>query len=608
MLKLANIGLLGKINLLVVVMAAVTIGGAVYSTGKMRSIDNTYGDLLDGYGRANLAMARANRNLVYVDRSLYRLLTESGDGKAAAQQEALDAVGFYQKQIKAAKKALPQMDAAFAPLSKRLDDAMAGPCADVIKPAMSAHAADVATAEAQMRSACDPAINGLMNDISALTNKILKQSDAASDETQATTGRSIRDAYAIILGGLALVFAAALYVARYGISRPLRQIVATLEQLSRGALDLKIPGAERGDEVGMIARAAVRFRDQAAETLKRRQAEAAAAAADLEAISKAERARAAQELAQAVKRLGEGLKDLAAGDLSIHLDKGFSEEYVRLRDDFNEAIGRLNLAVRSVVESAQVIETGVEQISTSAQDLAARSSEQATTVEAAASSLDEVTEAVKRSAEGASHASEIVASADKDARHGVEVMGQAIEAMNAIAKSTGQIGRIIEVMDDITFQTNLLALNAGVEAARTGEAGKGFAVIAAEVRRLAQHSADASRDVKRLIAESSASVDTGAALVSETGEALNRITAKVAEVNQVVAEIAGGARAQAERLSEINAAVGRIDDVTQKNAEMAGESTAASRSLSDRTRALTELVGRFRTQDTANDRYASEAA
>ena len=100
----------------------------------------------------------------------------------------------------------------------------------------------------------------------------------------------------------------------------------------------------------------------------------------------------------------------------------------------------------------------------------------------------------------------------------------------------------------------------------------------------------------------------GAALVSETGEALNRITAKVAEVNQVVAEIAGGARAQAERLSEINAAVGRIDDVTQKNAEMAGESTAASRSLSDRTRALTELVGRFRTQETAYDHCASQAA
>ena len=200
---------------------------------------------------------------------------------------------------------------------------------------------------------------------------------------------------------------------------------------------------------------------------------------------------------------------------------------------------------------------------------------------------------MKKSAEGASHARQVVAAADEDAKKSAVVVRQAVEAMDAIAKSAQQIGQIIGVIDEIAFQTNLLALNAGVEAARAGDAGRGFAVVASEVRALAQRSAEAAKEIKALISTSTTQVDHGVKLVAETGKSLERIMAQVAEINDVVAEIAAGAQEQATALDEVNTAINQMDQVTQQNAAMVEQSTAASHSLSQETEQLSGLVGQF---------------
>ena len=200
---------------------------------------------------------------------------------------------------------------------------------------------------------------------------------------------------------------------------------------------------------------------------------------------------------------------------------------------------------------------------------------------------------MKKSAEGASHAREVVAAADEDAKKSAVVVRQAVEAMDAIAKSAQQISQIIGVIDEIAFQTNLLALNAGVEAARAGDAGRGFAVVASEVRALAQRSAEAAKEIKGLISASTTQVDHGVKLVAETGKSLERIMAQVAEINDVVGDIAAGAKEQATGLDEVNTAINQMDQVTQQNAAMVEESTAASHSLSQETAQLSELVGQF---------------
>jgi methyl-accepting chemotaxis protein len=166
--------------------------------------------------------------------------------------------------------------------------------------------------------------------------------------------------------------------------------------------------------------------------------------------------------------------------------------------------------------------------------------------------------------------------------------------MDAIAKSAGQISQIIGVIDEIAFQTNLLALNAGVEAARAGDAGRGFSVVASEVRALAQRSAAADKEIKALISASTTQVDHGVKLVGETGKSLERMMAQVVEINAVVGEIAAGAKEQAIGLAEVNTAINQMDQMTQRNAAMVEESTAAAHTLSQETAQLSDLIGQFR--------------
>ncbi len=179
--------------------------------------------------------------------------------------------------------------------------------------------------------------------------------------------------------------------------------------------------------------------------------------------------------------------------------------------------------------------------------------------------------------------------------------------MGEIEQSSSQISQIIGVINDIAFQTNLLALNAGVEAARAGDAGRGFAVVASEVRSLAQRSADASKEIRALIATSSSRVSQGVGLVTQAGEALTHIIARVESITDLVNGIAASAREQSTGLGEVNSAVNRMDHVTQQNAAMVEQTTAAAHSLRAQADELSALVGAFRLEEPgrAPTRYAA---
>jgi methyl-accepting chemotaxis protein len=251
---------------------------------------------------------------------------------------------------------------------------------------------------------------------------------------------------------------------------------------------------------------------------------------------------------------------------------------------------------------------GTQQIATASNDLSRRTEQQASSLEETAAALDEITATVRKAAEGATHARKVVADTKVDAEKSGEVVRKAVDAMGSIEKSSQQIGQIIGVIDEIAFQTNLLALNAGVEAARAGDAGRGFAVVASEVRALAQRSAEAAKEIKALISTSTQQVSEGVQLVAETGNSLERIMSKVAEINTVVSDIAAGAQEQATGLQQVNTAVNEMDKVTQQNAAMAEEATAAGRSLAVEAEQLAGLVGQFRLGNVAELQPARRAA
>jgi methyl-accepting chemotaxis protein len=180
--------------------------------------------------------------------------------------------------------------------------------------------------------------------------------------------------------------------------------------------------------------------------------------------------------------------------------------------------------------------------------------------------------------------------------------------MTQIEASSTKVSQILGVIDEIAFQTNLLALNAGVEAARAGDAGRGFAVVAQEVRALAQRSADAAKEIKTLIVDSSRQVGEGVDLVGKTGAALRGIVDKVGAIDILVDEIAASANEQASALGQVNVAVNQLDQVTQRNTAMVQQSTEAAHALRAEAADLSNHVGGFRTAATRGESHASENA
>ena len=308
-----------------------------------------------------------------------------------------------------------------------------------------------------------------------------------------------------------------------------------------------------------------------------------------------EAVRLANEASQnaVVQALGDALDRLAQGDLVGRLSAEVAPEFQKLKDDFNNAVGILERAMSRVADATDGIRSGADEIGEAADDLSRRTEQQAASLEETAAALDEITSTVRRSAAGAKQAQDVVIGAKAEAEKSGIVVDQAVAAMGEIETSSRSIGNLIGVIDEIAFQTTLLALNAGVEAARAGEAGRGFAVVAQEVRALAQRSADAAKEIKTLIASSTAQVDRGVGLVGQTGEALRGIVDKVAEIDALIVEIASSAQEQAQGLNEVNTAVNQMDQVTQQNAAMVEQTTAATHSLKGQTLELVKQVATF---------------
>lgn len=301
-------------------------------------------------------------------------------------------------------------------------------------------------------------------------------------------------------------------------------------------------------------------------------------------------------LEQAVAEFSKVINAQAQGDLTHKVSnnqlKGPLKE---LQDAINSSVEKVRAVVLTAMEASNVVTSAAREVSEGSNDLSQRVQQQAAAIEETSATMNEMSSQVDSNTQNSKIAASIAHQVQESANHSLELMEQTISAMSNIQESSLKIAEIVGLIDSIAFQTNLLALNAAVEAARAGDQGRGFAVVAGEVRSLAQKSADAAKDIKLLIDETTSRVDQGSQLATDSGNVLRDMHKKIHEVSRMVSDISSASTEQSQGIRQVHQAITEIDGVTQQNAALVEQTTAAAESLQDQSRILQDEMSFFNT-------------
>ena len=288
------------------------------------------------------------------------------------------------------------------------------------------------------------------------------------------------------------------------------------------------------------------------------------------------------------------LDAMSREDLDVSLENEYIGDFAPIRRSLDAIIATFNKILGEINSSAEQVAAGAKMISQSSSMLAQGAADQASAVEELTVTLESINKKTATNAENAGNASALATSARQNAEEGNHDMKDMLAAMSDISKASQNISKIVKVIDDIAFQTNLLALNASVEAAHAGQHGKGFTVVAEQVRVLSGRSKDAASETTTLIESTAAKVEQGMRIAQQTAGMLDKIVAQVATISEIAEDVSEASDAQADAIRQVSDGITQISFVTQTNTATSEETAASSEQLESQADTFRRMVSRFK--------------